>query len=152
MPASHKKGIARAERRQKAVARYSDIVEQPEPSIAAQQPGPDTQIPQSEPSNASIQVEGVEESGQADRGGDSVSDEPSLPALHELSQPPSGEEMGPTEQANVPTPETPESDTVPTNVVNTGGDSTGQSGTSERSRRGNINTVLPEWEVKKKRR
>jgi hypothetical protein len=87
MPA-HKKGKARAERRERAAARESDAVQQPEAStaaqqlgpsnaiqqpgssIAAQQPGPSVLLQQPEPSNAvqrgvtGVQPEGEENTEQ----------------------------------------------------------------------------------------
>ncbi len=69
MPA-HKKGKARAERRERAAARESDAVQQPEASTAAQQPGPSVLLQQPEPSNAvqrgvtGVQPEGEENTEQ----------------------------------------------------------------------------------------
>ena len=165
--AGHKKGKARAERRERATARDSDAIQQPEASTAAQQlgpsnairqPVPSTSVQASEPKNAvqsgdnGIQLEGEEDSEWADPDGDPISDEPSFPVLHELSTPPPGEETGPIADANAPAPDDRESETVPNNATSTGGDFAGQSAASEQSRRGNVNPMYPAQEVKKKRR
>jgi len=162
MPA-HKKGKARAERRERAAAKDRDAVEQSEVSTAAQelgpskgtqQPGPSSQVGQAEPRNATQRgvtgVEGEEDTGQITNVGESGPDEPVLPTLTEEQL---GEtETGLTRQENAAAEEHEEGEAVPTDIESTGDDHAGTSKRLEQSCHGNVNHDRPPLEVQKKRR
>jgi len=155
--AGHKKGKARAERRERAAARESDAAQQPEASTAAQQPGPSSAVQQPGPSNAirqpvpstSVQasepknavqriVTGIQREGEENTEQIiNVEDEPVLPTLPEEQL---GEaKTGLTQQENAATEDNEENEDVPTDTVSTGEDHAGLSKRLERSCHGNVN-------------
>lgn len=179
--AGHKRGKARAERREKAAANKSNAVqqpgasnaaEQPGPSNASQQPGPSIAIQQPGPNDAAQQpgpstliqpsdsrtavqrgVTGGEEEEPTEQITNVEETGPDEPVLHTLPE----EQLGDggavlTQQENAATEDKEEGEAAPTDTAGTGDDHAGPSGNSKQSRLGNVNPMMAERETKKKRR
>lgn len=132
----------------------SIAIQQPGPSGAVQQPGPSTLIQQSDARNAAQRgVTGVEEEDTTEQIANVKEPRPDEQGLRTLPEEQLGDgETGLTQQESAATEDKEEGEAVPADIVSTGDDHAGPSERSEQSRHGNVNPMMAEREIKKKRR